>query len=69
MSKNISLSLDVSQDLYNMLDDMAETSHSSKGDILKKAVILLNIIFQEKKQGVGVGFIKNNEIVKEIVNL
>jgi len=68
-NKVITLSVDVSPAMYALLDQMAEDSHSSKADILKKSVFFLQVAKEEQKNGNAIGVVKDNKILKEIVNL
>ena len=71
MSKRpIRLSLDVSPELYTILDDMADKTHSSKSEILRKSIALMDVAIHEKEKGNHLSVVGNNQqIVKEIVGL
>jgi hypothetical protein len=68
--KTIRLSVDVSPQFYKMLDKMAEESHSSKSDILKKSVVLMNVALDEGKKGHQVGIIdKDDKLITKIIGI
>ncbi len=41
--KSVRLSLDVSPELNHVLDNMAEKTHSSKSEILRKSIALMEV--------------------------
>lgn len=68
--KQIRLSLDVSPGLNNVIDDMAKKTHSSKSEVLRKSIALMEVAVQEKTRGNHLGVVdKNQKIIKEIVGL
>jgi predicted transcriptional regulator len=70
MSKNIRLSLDVSPEVNKILDQMATASHSTKSDVLRKSIALMEVALEEKGKGNHLGVIgKDQRVVKEIVGL
>lgn len=66
--KNISLSLDMSPDFYDILERLSENSHSSKSDVLKKSVLLLKYLKEETKKGHHIGIIDSNKNVIDQIN-
>jgi len=68
--KQIRLSLDVSPELNNMLDDMAEKTHASKSEVLRKSITLMEVAVQEKSKGNHLGVVgKDQKIIKEIIGI
>ncbi|KTC78733.1 hypothetical protein [Legionella cincinnatiensis] len=68
MKKNIRLSLDVSAELNNALDEIVKETHSTKSEVLRKSIALLEMAVREKKEGNHLGvFDGKNKIVKEII--
>lgn len=68
MSKFIRLSLDVSEELNNAIESVARETHTSKSDVLRKSIALLEMAVREKKDGHHLGvFNQDKKIVKEIV--
>jgi len=69
-SRSIRLSLDVSPELNKVLDDMALKIHSSKSEVLRKSIALMEVAVQEKEKGNHLGIVgKDQKLVKEIVGL
>lgn len=71
MSKSsVRLSLDVSHELNELLDQMAHDTKSSKSDVLRKSIALFEVVIKEKKKNHHLGvFDDNNKIIKEIVGI
>jgi predicted transcriptional regulator len=70
MSAKVRLSLDVSSELNDTLDAMAEQSHSSKSDILRKSIALMGVALQEKERGNHLSVVSSDQkIIKEIIGL
>lgn len=68
--KNVRLSLDVSFELNETLDEMAEKLHSSKSDVLRKSIALVEVAIDEKAKGHHLGvFDQQQHMLKEIVGL
>lgn len=68
MSKSVRLSLDVSSELNYVLESVAKATHSSKSDVLRKSIALLEIAVKEKKHGNHLGvFNEKQKIINEIV--
>jgi predicted transcriptional regulator len=68
--KQIRLSLDVSSELNNILDQMAEKTHSSKSEVLRKSIALMEVAVDEKSKGNHLGVVsKDQKILKEIIGL
>lgn len=69
-SKPVRLSLDVSPELNSVLDEMAEKTHSSKSEVLRKSIALMEVAVQEKERGNHLGVVnKDQKIIKEIIGL
>ena len=70
IQKSIRLSLDVSPELNNALNEMAKKTHTSKSDVLRKSVVLMELAVNEKEKGRHLGIVdQNNQVIKEIVGL
>ncbi len=68
--KQIRLSLDVSPELNELLDEMADKTHSSKSELLRKSIALMEVAVQEKERGNHLSIVnKSQQIIKEIVGL
>jgi predicted transcriptional regulator len=69
-TKPIRLSLDVSPELNSILDKMAQKTHSSKSEVLRKSIALMEVAIQEKDKGNHLGVVgKDQKVLKEIVGL
>ena len=51
MSNVVRMSLNISPELAEKLEKMSEESHSSKSDVLRKAIFLMDIAIDSKKEG------------------
>lgn len=66
----VRLSLDVSSDLNQLLENMAQRSRSSISDVLRKSIVLMEVALAEKEKGNHLSVVsKDKEIVKDIVGL
>lgn len=68
--KRVRLNLIVSPQLNELLESLAAAEHSTKSDILRKAIALFEMASKAKKEGNGIGLItKQREVLTEIVGL
>jgi predicted transcriptional regulator len=66
----VRLNLEMSPELNRLLDDLAIKIHGTKSDVLRKAIVLLELAVQAKEQEQQLGIIdKNQRVVTEIVGL
>ena len=66
----VRLSLVVSPELNETLEELAERSHSSKSDILRKAIALFDVAAQAKQKDQRIGILdRDDKVVKEIVGI
>lgn len=66
----VRLSLVVSPELNETLEELAERSHSSKSDVLRKAIALFDVAAQAKQKDQRVGILdRDDKVVKEIVGI
>jgi predicted transcriptional regulator len=66
----VRLSLVVSPELNETLEELAERSHSSKSEILRKAIALFDVAAQAKQKDQRVGILdRDDKVVKEIVGI
>lgn len=72
-SEKIRLSLDISPELNETLERLAKESHTSKSELLRKAIALVDVALEAKqhRQKLGVFETKDKEdhLLKEIVGL
>lgn len=66
----IRLTLDVSQELNKTLNELANNGNTTKSDILRRAIALMELAVQAQKEGGKVMFVNNDKSeTKEIVGL
>jgi len=69
-AEKVRLSLDVSPELNRMLDELATKIHGTKSDVLRKAIVLMELAVQAKEKEQKLGIIdKDRHVVTEIVGL
>jgi predicted transcriptional regulator len=67
---DIRLSLIVSPELNDTLEELADRSHSTKSEVLRKAIALFDLAAQAKQKEQRIGILdKDDKIVKEIVGI
>jgi predicted transcriptional regulator len=70
MSEKIRLSLEVSSQLNAKLEELAEKIHGTKSDVLRRAVVLMEVAVQAKEDGKKFGVAhKDQELATEIVGI
>jgi len=68
--KTTRLSLDVSPELNRTLDEISEKTHTSKSEVLRKSIALMDVAIREKDGLNHLAVVnKDNKIVKEIIGL
>jgi predicted transcriptional regulator len=66
----VRLSLIVSPELNDVLEDLAEISHSSKSEVLRKAIALFDVASTAKRKNQKIGILdQEDRVVKEIVGI
>ena len=69
-TKSIRLSLDVSPELNEALEQLAQATHGSKSDVLRKAVVLMEVAVRARREGKRFGIAEPGEkLSTEIVGL
>ena len=69
-AEKVRLSLDVSLELNETLEELATKIHGSKSDVLRKAIVLMELAVQAKEKEQKLGIIdKDRHVVTEIVGL
>jgi hypothetical protein len=66
---NSKLNIQFNEKQGQALEEMAEELGTTKANVLKTALSLLQLAIREKKSGNGLGVIKEDKVVKEIVGL
>jgi predicted transcriptional regulator len=70
MSATIRLNVNISDELNRRLDSMSEKSGSSKSDLLRKAIVLMDLAVNESAKGNVLAVAdKNHHILREIVGV
>lgn len=68
--ESIRLSLSVSPELNARLDVLAQTGHTSKSEILRKAIALFDVAAQAKAQNNRLGVLdQDKRLVSEIIGI
>lgn len=69
--KKVRLSLDVPQELNEMLEKLADETGSSKSDVLRKAISFMDIVLEAQQKGfkIGIAEDRNHPIKTEILIL
>ena len=66
----VRLSLELSNDLNALLEELTEKTHTSKADVLRKAIALMEVAVEAKQEGNRLGVLdKQNQVVTRIVGL
>ena len=66
--KPIRLSLDVSDELNNLIHQLAKETNSTKSDVLRRAVTLLSVAVDAKRQGKKIGIAERDQpLTTEII--
>jgi predicted transcriptional regulator len=70
MSEKVRINLQVSPELNNILEDIAESSFSTKTDVIRQALALVDIAHRAKKAGKHIGLVADaSKLDTEIVGL
>ncbi len=66
----VRLTVDVTDELYERLDQLADETGGSKSELLRKAIVLVDVAIQAKHQGRQMAVVdKNEKVVTTIVGL
>jgi predicted transcriptional regulator len=64
------LLMEVSPELVELLDKLAAKSQTTRTEVLRKAIVLLDVSAQEKDRGRKIGiFDENGKLIQEIVGI
>ena len=70
MSATIRLNVNITDELNRRVDSMSEKSGSSKSDLLRKAIVLMDLAVNESAKGNVLAVAdKNHQILREIVGV
>jgi predicted transcriptional regulator len=68
--EKVRLSLQVSDELNEALDVIAQESGTTKSDVLRRAVVLLKSAHEARKEGFRVGFSRDaNKLDREVIGI
>lgn len=68
--EKIRLSLDLNNDAYEALDHLAAEMGGTKSDVLRRAIALMEVVIQAKKEGKKLGLAeKRSDLVTEIIGI
>lgn len=68
--KKIRLSLDITPEVYYLIEKIAARLGNSKSDILRKGIALMDVASEANKMGHNIAIIdKENKVVSRIINL
>ncbi len=68
--EKVRLNLQVSQELSNVLDEIAESSGGNRTDVIRQALALVKIAHEAKKEGRHLGLVsERSKLDTEIVGL
>ena len=66
----VRLSLDISPEMYALLEQLAEKTGGTKSDVLRKAIALMEVVVDAKRQGRKFGIAeKDQPLATEIIGL
>jgi predicted transcriptional regulator len=70
MSDMVRFSVKIAPEMAQKLETMAKDTHSSKSDILRKALLIMDIAIDNKKRGIKLALVNNEgQKVSEIVGI
>lgn len=68
--ENVRLSLSVSPELNEKLEQMATSSHTTKSEILRKAIALFDVVTEAKSEKKRFGILdQDKQLLTEIVGI
>lgn len=68
--EKIRLSLDVTPEVYELLDNLAIATGGTKSDVIRKAIGLVKFAVEGKEKGLKLGLAESNQVlITEIVGL
>ena len=69
-NEKVRVSLDISPQLYEKLQSLAQELHSTKSDVLRKSLVLLDVAVEARKNGKKLGLAdSNNQLTTEIIGI
>ena len=69
-TKSVRVSLEMSEELNQKLEEMAELTHNTKSELLRKAIALMDLAIEARRSGRKIGIAeKDQPLVTEIVGI
>lgn len=69
-SEKIRVSLDISPQLYEKLQSLAQELDGTKSDVLRKSLVLLDVAVEARKNGKKLGIAdSSNQLTTEIIGI
>jgi len=69
-NESIRLSLSISPELNARLDNLAQSGHTTKSEVLRKAIALFDVAAQAKAENNRLGVLdQNKRLVSEIIGI
>lgn len=69
-NEKVRVSLDISPQLYEKLQSLAQELHGTKSDVLRKSLVLLDVAVEARKNGKKLGLAdSNNQLTTEIIGI
>ena len=66
----VRLSLAVSQELNERLEQLAAAGHTTKSEVLRKAIALFDVVAEAKSEKMRIGILdQNKHLITEIVGI
>jgi hypothetical protein len=61
------LNLDLSEEAYNLLQELAEAEDKNMAEVLRTGLALYGIAHEERRKGRSLGVIQDDRVIKELV--
>jgi metal-responsive CopG/Arc/MetJ family transcriptional regulator len=69
MGETVRLEMKMSKDLYDRLEQIAESEGTNRGELMRKATTLFLFAQDAKKQGSSIASVKDGKIVTQVIGL
>ncbi len=68
--RTVRLTVDVSPELNTLIEELARSSHTSKSDILRRSIALMDFAQKAKREGKKVGVAnKDQDLATEVIGI
>lgn len=66
----VRVSLEMSEELNRKLEEMAESTHNTKSELLRKALALMEVAIQARRSGKKIGIAEQDQpLLTEIIGI